>query len=368
MSAPAVLLPPLETLEIANVRTCSWRAGPGTLERLREDLPVDGARRVVIADRNAWRCWGPQVLAALQGDDGSPPVIGVGPGERSKHPAVWLRLARALVQAAGGREAVVVAVGGGVTTDLAGFAAATALRGMRLVLVPTTLVGQVDASLGGKTAIDLPEGKNLVGTFHWPVLTIADPRFLETLPWREVRNGMAEVLKAAMVGDAGLLEGIDRDARGLSRGVPPEPGMVRRAAAVKWGIVGRDPFERGERRVLNLGHTAGHAIEAASGYRVRHGEAVAAGMVVACRVAARLAGFPVAEVDALLARLRALGLPDAPQVPFETARPFLSRDKKVQAGRVRFALPRRPGQMEPAGGEWVVPVDEALLAECWHGT
>jgi 3-dehydroquinate synthetase len=264
------------------------------------------------------------------------------------------------------RETVLVAVGGGVATDLAGFAAATCLRGLPLVLVPTTLVGQVDAAIGGKTALDLPDGKNLVGAFHWPVVTITDPRFLSTLPRREVRNGLAEMVKSALVGDPGLLEDLDAEAPGLRAGTPPGPGAVERAARVKWAVVERDPFERGERRTLNLGHTAGHAIEAASGFRVRHGEAVAAGLGVAARVAVRLAGFPVAEAAALSVRLARLGLPVDPPVPFEAASPFLARDKKARDGAIRMALPRAPGRMEPGDGSWTVPVDAALLAECWH--
>lgn len=356
-----------ETLTVQSGACTCWRAGPGALDALVEEWPGDGRRAVVVADRRAWRAWGAEVAAVLRRVADAPTVIGVAPGERSKHPAVWIRLVDALIRSGVDRDTVVVAAGGGVTTDLAGFAAATALRGLRLVLVPTTLVGQVDAALGGKTGLDLGGGKNLVGAFHWPVATVCDPRFLATLPPREVRNGVAEMVKCALVGDAALLDDLDRDAPGLAAGRLPDPGTIRRAAAVKWAIVGRDPFEKGERRVLNLGHTAGHAIETASGFKVRHGEAVAAGLAIALRVASRLAGFDAREAEGLCGRLRRLGLPDAPQVPFEAARPFMNRDKKVLDGRVRMALPRAPGLMEPAGGAWVMAVDDALLAECWHG-
>jgi 3-dehydroquinate synthase len=356
-----------ETLLVQNLAQTRWRSGPGSLDALAEEWPEGAERAVVVADRRAWRSWGADVMGVLSRIVAPPDVIGVASGERSKHPAIWLRLVQALLRAGAERTTVVVAVGGGVTTDLAGFAAGACLRGLPLINVPTTLVGQVDAALGGKTAVDLPEGKNLLGVFHWPVVVVSDPRFLDTLPRRHVRNGLAEMFKSALIGDAALLDVLDRDARRLSAGRPPDPETIRRAALVKWAILGVDPFERGSRHVLNLGHTAGHAIEAASGLRVTHGEAVAAGLAVAARVAVRLTGFPRTEAELLRERLRRLGLPDEPQVSFDAARPFLFRDKKVRQGRVRMALLRAPGVMEPGTGDWTVPVDEGLLLECWHG-
>jgi len=358
---------PTETLLVQNTVRSRWRSGPGSLEALASEWPEGATRAVVIADRRAWRAWGPDIAGTLSRIVAMPVVIGVAPGERSKHPAVWIRLVQALLRAGADRSTVVVAVGGGVTTDLAGFAAGTCLRGLPVILVPTTLVGQVDAALGGKTALDLPEGKNLVGAFHWPVAVVSDPRFLDTLPRRHVRNGLAEMVKAGLVGDPGLLAVLDRDAKRLAAGRPPDAETVHRAARVKWDILGQDPFEHGLRRVLNLGHTAGHAIEAASRFRVTHGEAVAAGLVVAARVAVHLTGFPRAEVESLRERLRRLGLPDGPQVTFDEARPFLARDKKARQGGIRMALPRVPGVMEPGDGDWTVHVDESLLLECWHG-
>jgi 3-dehydroquinate synthetase len=356
-----------ETLLVQNLSHSRWRSGPGSLDALAEEWPEGAERAVVVADQKAWRSWGPEVMGALSRVISPPDVIGVASGERSKQPAVYIRLVQALLRAGADRTSVVVAVGGGVTTDLAGFAAGTCLRGLRLINVPTTLVGQVDAALGGKTAVDLPEGKNLVGMFHWPVVVVSDPRFLDTLPRRHVRNGLAEMVKSALIADPDLLDVLDRDARRLAAGRPPAPDTVHRAALVKWGILGVDPFEQGPRHVLNLGHTAGHAIEAASGLRVTHGEAVAAGLAVAARVAVHLTGFARSEADLLRQRLRRLGLPDEPQVSFDAARPFLFRDKKVRKGRVRMALPRAPGVMEPGTGDWTVPVDEDLLLECWHG-
>lgn len=219
------------------------------------------------------------------------------------------------------RAGTLVALGGGCTTDAAGFAAATYLRGIAWVAVPTTLVGQVDAAIGGKTAIDLPEGKNLVGAFHWPARTVIDPALLDTLPERERREGLAEVVKTGLLAGEPLWE-------------LPEHELVRRCAAYKSAVCLRDPFDRGERAVLNLGHTFAHALEAAAGYEgVTHGQAVALGL----RAALRLSGLDTSPVDETLA-------PKRVRVDRERAWEALRRDKKVVAGQVRLVLLEAPGK------------------------
>jgi 3-dehydroquinate synthetase len=205
------------------------------------------------------------------------------------------------------RRGTVVALGGGAATDAAGFAAATYLRGVPWVAVPTTLVGQVDASIGGKTAIDIPQGKNLVGAFHWPVLTVIDPTVLSTLPERERRQGEAERIKTE------LLAGRPLDARA--------------AAAYKAALCLRDPEDRNERRWLNLGHTFGHALEAAADFDLPHGEAVALGLLAALR----LSGRDTAPVEKLLA-------PKPVHVDRDRAWEALLRDKKVEGGDVHLVL------------------------------
>jgi 3-dehydroquinate synthetase len=209
------------------------------------------------------------------------------------------------------RGGTIVALGGGTTTDLAGFAAATYMRGVAWVAVPTSLVGQVDAAIGGKTAIDLPEAKNLVGAFHWPVRTVIDPALLGTLPEEERRNGMAEVVKTGLLAGEVLWELQDRE-------------LVRRCAAYKAALCIRDPHDRGPRHALNLGHTFAHALEAASGYRLAHGRAVALGL----QAALRLSGRDTAPVDETLE-------PEPVRVDRERAWEALLRDKK---GRLRIVL------------------------------
>jgi shikimate kinase / 3-dehydroquinate synthase len=219
------------------------------------------------------------------------------------------------------RTGVVVALGGGCTTDAAGFAAATYLRGVRWVAGPTTLVGQVDAAIGGKTAIDLPEGKNLVGAFHWPARTVIDPELLATLPERERREGLAEVVKTGLLSGELLWE-------------LPDAQLVRRAAAYKSALCLRDPHDRGARNVLNLGHTFAHALEAAAGYEgLTHGSAVALGLLAALR----LSGMDTAAVEEVLR-------PERVRVDPDRAWAALQRDKKAANGRVRLVLLEAAGK------------------------
>jgi 3-dehydroquinate synthetase/shikimate kinase len=218
------------------------------------------------------------------------------------------------------RDGTIVGYGGGTTTDLAGFVAATYMRGVRWISVPTTLVGQVDAGIGGKTAIDLREGKNLAGAFHYPEAVLIDPGVLTTLPEEERRAGMAEVVKT------GLLAG--RDVWEL-----PEEAMIRACAAYKAGVCLADPYERDRRAILNLGHTFAHALEAASLYTVRHGDAVALGLLAALR----LSGLPTDVVETVLD-------PRPVRVDREHAWQALRRDKKVRDGRIKLVLLQEPGQ------------------------
>jgi shikimate kinase/3-dehydroquinate synthase len=222
------------------------------------------------------------------------------------------------------RDGTLVAFGGGCTTDAAGFAAATYLRGIAWVAVPTTLVGQVDAAIGGKTAVNLPEGKNLVGAFHWPVGTVIDPRLLETLPESERRAGMAEVVKTGLLLGRPVWELSDLE-------------LVSRCAAYKAGVCLRDPYEDGEREVLNLGHTFAHALEAAGAYSaVSHGEAVALGLLAALR----LSGLETDPVEEALA-------PEPVRVDRDAAWAALGRDKKSRGGKTRLVLLEAPGKPVP---------------------
>jgi 3-dehydroquinate synthetase len=286
----------------------------GALERLGALVPGTGpvalvgdARVAGIHGAAAQVALGPRLASTHE----------VPAGEEAKSVATAERLWRELALDRGG---TVVALGGGCTTDVAGFVAASYLRGIAWVTVPTTLLGQVDAAIGGKTALNLPEGKNLVGAFHWPARTVVDPAVLATLPEHERREGMAEVVKTGLLAGEPVWE-------------LPEPELVRRCAAFKAAVCLADPLERGPRTALNLGHTFGHALEAASGGAVSHGQAVALGLLAALR----LSGLESDVVEDLLQ-------PRPVRVDRERAWAALRRDKKVADGRVRLVLLEAPGR------------------------
>ena len=278
----------------------------GALDTLAETAP-SGA---LVADEH---------VLELHRPEGPWRVLTIPSGEPAKAPETVERLWAELEL---DRAGTLVALGGGATTDVAGFTAATFLRGVRWVAVPTTLVGQVDAAIGGKTGINLPAGKNLVGAFHLPAKVVADPQVLATLPAHEHRQGMAEVVKT------GLLVG--RDVWDL-----PEEEMIRACAAFKCAVVLSDPFEQGRRAILNLGHTFGHALEAASDYSLSHGDAVALGLLAALR----LSGQPTDVVEELLD-------PRPVRVDRDRAWAALKRDKKAADGRARLVLLKAPGRPE----------------------
>jgi 3-dehydroquinate synthase len=270
-------------------------------------------------------------------------------GEAYKTLATLGAVYDALAAARVNRDGAVLALGGGVVGDLAGFAAATWQRGIDCVQLPTTLLAQVDSSVGGKTAVNHPAGKNLVGAFHQPRAVLADLATLATLPARELRAGLAEVIKYGLIRDPGFLAWLEEALPGLLAREPAVLGAaVRRSCAIKAAIVEEDERETGPRALLNLGHTFGHVIEAAEGYGTwLHGEAVAIGMVLAARFSARLgwlAAADVLRVERLLARA---GLPvSAPRIGVARARALMALDKKVQGGRVRLVLLRALGRAE----------------------
>lgn len=261
-------------------------------------------------------------------------------GEAAKDVTVaaglWSRLAAHRL----GRRDAIVGVGGGAATDLAGFTAATWLRGVRLVLVPTTLLAVVDAAVGGKTAINIAEGKNLVGTFHPPAGVLADPAMLASLPGKEYASGLAEVIKAGFIADPAILELIEADPEAAARpGGPYERELIERAVRVKAAVVSDDLREAGPREMLNYGHTLGHAIERAEGYRIRHGAAVAIGMVYAAAVARRAGRLDEATEKRHRAILAAVGLPTGYRPgAWPRLREAMAVDKKSRARALRFVV------------------------------
>jgi 3-dehydroquinate synthase len=268
-------------------------------------------------------------------------------GERYKTLDTLSRVLDALVEHRMNRDACVAALGGGVVGDMAGFAAACYQRGVDYVQFPTTLLAQVDSSVGGKTGVNHPGGKNLIGAFHQPRAVVSDTGTLDTLPARELRAGLAEVIKAALVADRGFLDWIEAHLEALLALEPDAVAhAIRRSCEIKAAIVAEDEREHGRRALLNLGHTFGHAIEAAAGYgEWLHGEAVAAGLVMAADLSHRLGWIAAADVARVTSLLARAGLPVvAPPIGAARALALMGLDKKVLAGRIRLVLLRRLGE------------------------
>ncbi len=317
----------------------------GALRRL------EARRAILIAEPKTWKVAGEGLAAALAADGWPVERILLPRGENAKRLSVIETACRELARLRVDRKETLVAIGGGALTDSAGFVAAVYLRGVQVIQVPTTLVGQIDAALGGKTAVDIPEGKNLVGAFHQPAAFVADTAFLATLPDRQLRGALGEVVKMAVLGDERLLELIEESGEAIARGDESvhESGalleVVERCAWAKVEIVSADERESGLRMSLNLGHTIGHGIEAAAGYgAILHGEAVAYGLRAAFAMAAALgltSPARAARVNSLLDRLELAS--DPPAVSIEAVREHMTRDKKHGLGRLSWVLPTEVG-------------------------
>jgi 3-dehydroquinate synthase len=328
--------------------------GPGLIDRAGEAIaPLLTRRRTaVVSDETVWRLHGARLAAALErAGIAASPVI-VAPGEQTKSFAGLADVTDRLLALELDRGDLILAFGGGVVGDLAGFAAAIYKRGIGFVQIPTTLLAQVDSSVGGKTAIDTARGKNLVGAFHQPRLVLADLDVLSTLPDREMRAGYAEVVKYGLLGDFGFFEWLEVNAGAvLAREPAALAQAVARSIEMKAAIVAEDETEQGRRALLNLGHTFGHALEAETGYggSLLHGEAVAAGQALAFRFSAAQGFCATQDAQRATAAIAGAGLPtglaEVPGHPFDAARlvRHMAQDKKAEAGKLTFILARGLG-------------------------
>ncbi len=340
--------------------------GHGILASLARRLPdaVPAHRYFLVTDSNVARLYGRRCLALLRRAGLDARLLAVPAGERSKTREVKARLEDRILALEGGRDSAVVALGGGMISDLAGFTAATYHRGIPFVAVPTTLLAMADAAIGGKTAVDHPRGKNLIGSFHQPRAVFADVATLATLPAREFRAGLAEAVKTAVVGDAALFLRMERSpAAILMRHPGAMTALVAACCRVKARVVEADEREENLRAVLNFGHTLGHAVEHLSGYRLLHGEAIAIGMVLESRAAEDAGILKRGEADRVARLLGTMGLPVAlpggisPERLLAAAR----TDKKARKGELRYALPRRIGSMARRGGRYALPLPDSLV-------
>src|ERR1700730_17090497 len=345
---------PAQVRVALGARSYAILIGPGLIRQMGDHIRrlAPGAGCAIVTDENIARLHLPALEHTLNDASIRHASVIVGAGEKSKSFEVYAEVCDALIAARLERGDVVIALGGGVIGDLAGFAAATVRRGMRLVQMPTTLLAEVDSSVGGKTGINSVHGKNLVGAFHQPALVIADTATLETLPAREFRAGYAEIVKYGLLGDANFFAWLEANWRGVFAGGAPRVHAIATSCRAKAAIVGRDEYEAGERALLNLGHTFGHALERLTAYdgeRLVHGEAVAIGMACAFRFSTRRGLCGLQDQVRGEAHLPAVGLPvritaiPGWNVPAEAILDAMYQDKKVDHGTLTFVLARAIG-------------------------
>jgi 3-dehydroquinate synthase len=321
---------------------------PGLLQQLDKILPryCPAAAYALITDSHVGKLYGEDLVTRLSGIGYRAELFTFPAGEWNKTRDTWASLSDRMLAARLGRDCAVIALGGGVVNDVGGFVAATYLRGVPLVQVPTTLLAMIDSSIGGKTGVDVPAGKNLLGAFHQPRVVVADPELLGSLSSVQLAAGLAEAVKHGAIADAEYFAFLETEYAAIfAKHAPALERVVRRSVEIKAEVVAQDERENGKRAILNFGHTVGHAIEATSKYEVLHGEAVAIGMVYEGRIAETLgiaAAGTAGRIKAVLERLHLpVERPDASRVDELIA--AMRNDKKVRAGEIRFALPRAIG-------------------------
>jgi 3-dehydroquinate synthase len=325
-----------------------------------------GRRYIIVTDSQLHAKYGEPLLSVFRRRGLAADLVSFPAGEASKTRRVRDEIEDGMIELGAGRDTALVALGGGVVGDITGFVAATFNRGVPYVQIPTTLVGMVDSAIGGKTGINHPAGKNLIGAFHHPSAVYIDVDYLKTLPPRHFSSGMAEVVKYGVIADRRLFELLEAHLdRIVERDPEVMPRIIESCCRIKGKVVMEDPRESNRRKILNFGHTVGHALETLSGYRLAHGEAVSIGMVAEARIACRaglLSGKAAGRIVDLLTRL---GLPITLPQPLDPASilEVAHRDKKARLGKVAYALPVRIGAMANIAGDYAIPVEDSLASE-----
>jgi 3-dehydroquinate synthase len=349
---------------------------PGALARLPAIVAGIAAtkRCAIISDAVVADLLGDRVRRDLEGAGYAVDLLRFPAGEQAKTRDSWGAVIDSVASRGLGRDDIIIALGGGVTGDLAGFVAATFMRGVAVVQVPTSLLSMVDAAVGGKTGLDTPVGKNLIGAFHQPAVVVADPETLSSLPADHFRAGLAEALKHGAIADATYFEWIVANAGRLAdQDTAALEHLIRRSVEIKAEVVSDDPLERGRRQILNFGHTFAHALETWTGYRTLHGFAVGMGMVAAAELGERVGVTEAGVADRLRGALGLLHVPDRPTgaVPAERILELARQDKKARGGTIRYALIADIGRVATAeDGGWSVPIGDevvgAVLRDLWE--
>ena len=351
--------------------------GAGLFPRLAEELKKNfpAHNYVIISDCPVMKLYGGELFSLLRKNRLGVHLFDFPAGEENKNRKIWEQLIIRMLRAGIGRDSLVIALGGGVVSDLAGFVSAVYMRGIPWVAVPTTLLGMVDASIGGKVGIDLAYGKNLVGAFWQASAVYMDLEVLRTLPRLQFKNGLAEVVKAGLIKDKELFALLERNwKRVLRLSLSELEEIIWRAVRVKVRVVEKDEREEsGERKILNYAHTIGHGLEALSGYKLLHGIAVSLGMRVEARISNLLGYFPEAELKRQNQLLFQLGFPSrvsgllAKKLKTRSGKEqfmnYLYKDKKVRAGKIEMVLLREIGRVKRSQGSWTVPVEERVIEQ-----
>lgn len=346
---------------------CPVLIGPGALEQLDGLWRPSWRQAALIGDAQVMELYGDAVARRLAPLVDLLELQSFPPGEASKTRATKAALEDHLLTRGFTRQTCVVALGGGISLDLAGFVAATYMRGVPTVNIPTSLLAQVDAAVGGKTGLNTPLGKNLIGAFHHPSAVLIDGELLATLPQEQWRCGLAEAVKSAFIADPDLFGWLEQNAAALQRPGSVDPHLITRCVEIKAAIVQSDERETGRRRVLNFGHTVGHALEMALHHQISHGEAVALGMAVEVRLARALCGCPEEDQRRLTRLLVELGLDlRLPDLHLDQLSPFLDLDKKRTGSAMIMALPRCLGNMAEGSGDYAVEVTLQQLKAAWE--
>ena len=354
MTAPLRQIEPIQVSVALGARAYDIIIGRGLVASLGERIKAlrAGARVAIVTDETVSKLHSGAVEASLKAAGIDSARITVPSGEGSKNYATFEKVCESIIDARIERNDLIVALGGGVIGDLAGFTAACVRRGLDFVQVPTTLLAQVDSSVGGKTGINSRRGKNLIGAFHQPVLVLADTALLDTLPKRDFRAGYAEVAKYGLLGDATFFAWLERNWQDVFAGGPAREHAIAVCCRAKADIVARDERETGDRALLNLGHTFGHALEAGCGFsdRLLHGEAISLGMALAFEFSAQKGLLALSEAARANAHLATVGLPthlkdvQGGVPPVDTLMDLIAQDKKVKRGTLTFILVRGIGQ------------------------
>ena len=366
-------LPPDRSIAFIGAGGYEVSVAPGLLDSAGEIVlaTAPAHRYAVISDSNVAPLYVARLVAQLSGSGEAVPVFTIPAGEAHKTRDTWAAITDAFLAAKLGRDSTIIALGGGVVCDVAGFVAATFMRGVPVVHIPTTLLAMIDASIGGKTGVDTAQGKNLVGAFHQPNAVIIDPEVLDTLPLGDLRAGLAEALKHGAIADAAYFDFICRETPGLlaedpqKRDVLALNHVIEKSVRLKIGVVAADEREKGARKALNFGHTIGHAIETLSGYTMRHGEAVGVGMLLEASAAEHEGITEPGTAARIRDALATAGLPTVrpPGPSAWSVLESMQSDKKSRGGAAEYAVPARIGMMAAADAGYTVHLPDSVVAE-----